>query len=72
MRRRKTTNRMRPGVAVRQVTTKKFAHPMADTTCPAIAPMVTRGTAAIADSSAYWVALKFGLHWDTRNATNAA
>ena len=48
---------MSPGIAVRKVTTKKFAQPILATTNPATDPMVMRGRLASADSSAYWVAL---------------
>ena len=69
---RKITSKISPGTAVRQVTTKKFAQPIAETRCPAIAPVTFRGKVARAESSAYCVALKFALHSDTKKATNAA
>ena len=40
-------------MAVRKVTTKKFAQPIFATTNPATDPMVIRGKLAIADSRAY-------------------
>ena len=50
---RNTTSKISPGTAIRQVTTKKFAHPITGTRCPAIAPVTLRGKVARADSSAY-------------------
>lgn len=54
---RSITSSKSPGIAVRKVTTKKFAQPILDTTNPAIDPMLILGRLAIADSKAYWVAL---------------
>ena len=51
---------------------KNSASPMWETSVPAMAPVVTRGMDAMAESSAYCVALKLELHSDMRNATNAA